>query len=176
MPEDCLCWDWIDQLLLPDCNFQHCDLNVEKAFEVSTFSIMWLIRRVEGGGLGNTREPKLVVCEEARRQLVRMEDWKFGERYSALSRPSSQLTATSPNSRLVILRYKYLESGQRYYGPCALEISFELYCYLVTSGPYQCEVRGHGSENFIEYFMFSSFSFFKLYHKNKPCREPPVNF
>lgn len=43
MPEDCLCWDWIDQLLLPDCNFQHCDLNVEKAFEVSTFSIMWLV-------------------------------------------------------------------------------------------------------------------------------------
>jgi hypothetical protein len=29
---------------------------------------------VEGGGLGNTREPELVVCEEARRQLVRMED------------------------------------------------------------------------------------------------------
>lgn len=59
------------------------------------------------------------------------------------------------DSRLVILRYKYLESGQRYYGPCALEISFKLYCYLVTSGPYQSEAMALRTSSSTSCFLVS---------------------
>lgn len=56
----------MDQLLLPDCNFQHCDLNVEKTFEVSTFfyhvACMKLISLKENGPfLCNTNRHKVIM-------------------------------------------------------------------------------------------------------------------